>query len=65
MNWSFGIVNNKVAEIFFERKKGKVVFLGHCYVKEADYTTKKERKWIEEDTRNVRLVFRKGKYKRV
>ena len=43
MVWSFGLVNNKLAEIFFERKRGKVVFLGHAYVKEPEYTTKKEK----------------------
>lgn len=63
MSWSFGIVNNKLAEVFFERKKGKTVFLGHCYVKESEYKSKSERRWIKEDIAKVRLVYRKGKYK--
>lgn len=63
MSWSFGIVNNKLAEIFFEGKKGKTVFLGHCYVKESEYKTKRERRWIKEDIARVKLVYRKGKYK--
>ena len=63
MVWSFGLVNNKLAEIFFERKTGEVVFLGHAYVKEQEYTTKKEKKWIKKETARVRLAYRKGKYK--
>ena len=43
MGWCFALVNNKLAEVYFERKKnGKVFFYGHCYVKESDYTTKKK-----------------------
>jgi len=61
--WSFALVNNRLAEVFFERKRGKINFLGHAYVKESEYTTKKEKRWIKKDTTNVRLVYRKGEYK--
>lgn len=63
MMWSFALVNNRLAEVFFERKRGKIVFIGHAYVKESEYTTKKEKRWIEEDTTKIRLVYRKGEYK--
>ena len=62
MNWSFGIVNNKLAEIYFEKKKKNVTFIGHCYVMESEYKTKKEKKWIQEDREKVKLVYRNGKY---
>lgn len=61
--WSFALVNNKLAEVFFERKRGKIIFLGHAYVKESEYTTKMEKSWIKKDTARVRLVYRKGEYK--
>ena len=61
--WSFALVNNRLAEVFFERKRGKNIFLGHAYVKESEYTSKKEKRWIKEDIVKVRLVYRKGKYK--
>jgi hypothetical protein len=37
--------------------------LGHCYVKKEDYKTKQEQKWIEEDTKRVKVVYRNKKYK--
>lgn len=58
--WSFALVNNKLAEVFFERKRGKNIFLGHAYVKESEYMTKREKRWIQEDTTKVSLVYRKG-----
>ncbi len=63
MTWSFALVNNKLAEVFFERKRGKNIFLGHAYVKESEYTTKKEKRWIKEETARVRLIYRNGEYK--
>lgn len=62
MFWSFSIINNKLAEVFFEKKRGKVKFLGHCYVKKSEYETKKEQEWIKKDSKKVRLAYRAGKY---
>jgi len=65
MSWCFAIVNNRLAEIYFEEKMGKPKIIGYCYVKKEEYKTKREQKWIEEDTAKLRFVYRKGKYKRV
>jgi hypothetical protein len=66
MNWSFAIINNKLAEIYFERKKnGDIKFLGHCYVKREEYKTKKEQKYIDDDIARTKLLYRKGDYKRI
>ena len=62
MNWSFAIVNGKLAEIFFERKKGKLFVSAHCYVKESEYKTKKEKRWIKRDAQNNRFTYKKWKY---
>ena len=63
MSWCFAIVNNKLAEIFFDKtSKGKAKIRGFCYVKKNEYKNKKERKWIKEDTAKVQLMWRKGKY---
>lgn len=61
MSWSFALVNGKLAEIFFEKGK-KVKFLGHAYVKESDYKTKKEKQWIQEDINKVKLTYKNGQY---
>lgn len=62
MNWCFAIINNKLAEIYFEKNKGSIKFLGHCYVNESEYSSEKEKKWIKEDMMKVRFTYRKGKY---
>ena len=65
MSWCFAIMNNRLAEIYFEKKKGKPKIIGHCYIKKEDYKTKQEQKWIKEDTAKHRFIYRKGKYKKV
>lgn len=63
MSWSFVIVNNKLAEIFFDKnKKGHVKIRGHCYVKKEEYKTKKEQRWIIEDTKRTKVKYQKKKY---
>lgn len=62
MGWAFALVNGKLAEIFFDKKAGKPVIFAHCYVKKEGYKTKKEQKWIEEDTKKFKVIYRKKKY---
>lgn len=57
--WCFGLINNRLAEIYFEQ--GKIC--GHCYVKESEYKTKQEKRWIKEDTQKNQLTFRNGIFK--
>ena len=66
MYWSFAIINNKLAEIYFDKnKKGQPKFSGHCYVKKEDLKIKAELKAIDEDTAKYKFVYRKGEYRRV
>ena len=66
MSWCFAIVNNRLAEIFFdEDKSDRKKISGHCYVKKEEYKSKQEQKWIEQDTKRVKLVWRNKKYKLV
>jgi hypothetical protein len=55
--WCFGKVNGKLAEVWFENKRGKSVPYAHCFVEEKDYKTKQEKKWIEQDLKRVNLTF--------
>lgn len=43
MYWSFALINNKLAEIYFETKKGIIKYIGHAFVKKSEYTTKREK----------------------
>ena len=63
MSWCFAIINKKLAEVYFEKKNGKIKFIGHCYVEEGEYKSKKEKDWIEKDTSRVILAYRNGSYK--
>jgi len=63
MGWCFAIVNGKLAEIFFDQKKRQKVFLGHAYVSEDEYNTKRERTWIKKDTQKCKFSYRKGIYR--
>ena len=58
--WCFAKVNNRLAEIFFERKGKKLVFYGHCYVDESEYKTKRDKQWINSDIKNI-ILFSKTK----
>ena len=63
MGWCFAIVNGRLAEVFFEKKRKHISILGHAYVARNKYKTKKEVRWIEKDTSKFRFVYRKGAYK--
>ena len=63
MSWCFAIVNRRLAEIYFEKTRGRIKIIGHCYIDREDYQTKQEQRWIEEDIERYRFVYRKGKYK--
>jgi len=56
MSWCFAIVNNKFAEIYFDRKKNdQIEIKGHCYPKRDEFKTKTEQKWIAQDTKKFSL----------
>lgn len=64
MSWCFAIVNNRLAEIYFDMKKtSEPKIMGHCYVKKEDFKTKEERDAIKEDTAKYRFVYRNREYK--
>lgn len=65
MIWSFGIVNGRLAEIYFEKKKGKFLPFGHAYVKASEYITKREKSWIQEDSKKIKFVYRLKKYSKI
>ncbi len=62
--WCFALLNSKLAEIFFHKNKdGQATIYAHCYVKKEEYTTKKERAWIEKDISRFRVTYHRGNYK--
>ena len=63
MTWCFALVNGRLAEIYFNKTKKGIKFLGHCYVNKLEYETKREQRWIEMDTVKHRFVYRNKEYK--
>lgn len=51
MVWTFGLVNGKLAEIFFNSKRSPLPY-GFCYVKREDY-------------KYVKLEYKNKKFKRI
>ena len=64
MFWCFAIVNNKLAEIYFDKNKNNQNKIqSHCYIKKDDYKSKQEQKWIDKDVKKMKVVYRNKKYK--
>ena len=63
--WCFAKVNNRLAEIYFEKTKKGPKITGHCYVNVDEYNTRKEKRWIETDTKKFQFVYKNGLYERV
>ena len=62
MSQCFAIVNNRLAEIYFDKKKnGQTKIWGHCYVQKEDYKTKQEQKWFIRDIKRVKVMYRNKK----
>ncbi|TSC86402.1 MAG: Uncharacterized protein G01um101416_675 [Microgenomates group bacterium Gr01-1014_16] len=62
MSWSFAIINNKLAEVFFDKTRNGINFHNHCYVKKSEYTNKEELKQLEKDIQKVRLTYKNHQY---
>lgn len=62
--WAFAIINNKLAEFYFNKKKRGSIH-SHCYVKLEEYKTKREQKIIKDDIAKYKFTWKKGEYKQV
>lgn len=62
MNWCFAIINN-LTEVYFEKTRNQINYIGHCYVEEHECKSKKEKECIKQDTEKVQLICRNGVYK--
>ena len=66
MSWNFAIINKKLAELYFDDKRGSNrVPHGHCYVNRDEFTTKREQKEIETDIKKYMFTYRSKKYRNI
>ena len=64
MNWCFATINNRLGEIYFEKKKnGQIKFLGHCYIAKEDFKLKEERNALKRDIKKFKIVYKNKEYK--
>ena len=56
--WCFAIVNGKLAEIYFDKKRG---VWGHCYVKRDEFN-KRENRQIDTDIKKYLFSYRNRHY---
>ena len=64
MSWCFALINNRLAEIYFNKTKGgKSKIWAHCYARRNRFKTKHEQCLINIDTKRVKLVYRNRKYR--
>lgn len=63
--WALAIINGRLAEFGFDVKGKKMIVRNHCYVDKSEYKTKKEQKWIVDDTKKYQFVYRNKKYRRI
>ena len=63
MSWTFALINNRLAEIYFDRKGKTIVIRGHCYVERSEFTTKREQKYIDVDIKKHMFSYRGKRYR--
>ncbi|MFA4890171.1 MAG: hypothetical protein WC587_00840 [Candidatus Paceibacterota bacterium] len=56
--WCFATVNGRLAEIYFDKKRG---IFAHCYIDKKEYN-KSEQKMIASDIKKYKFVYRNGYY---
>src|SRR3989344_2514426 len=56
--WSFALLNNRLAEIYFKKNYG---IWGHCYIT-RDKCSKAERRMVVADTKRCVFGYRRGVY---
>jgi len=62
MYWCFAKLSNRLAEIYFKKKKGKSKIFAHCYINKLEFKNKKEINQIDKDTKKFHLTYKNGKY---
>ncbi len=65
MTWTFAIINGRLAEVYYRGPADKGKVWGYCYVKKSEFKTEKEQRWLQEDTKHFRFVYRGRKYRRI
>lgn len=63
--WCFALINNRLGEIEFTRKNGKVVIEGHNYLGKNEKFTQTEANAIQHDIINNQFIYYRHNYRHV
>lgn len=66
MHWCFGLVNGRLAHVFFDiQKDGKKHVFAHSYINARELRSKREKEMMKSDVKKTRLLYRNRKYRRL
>jgi len=60
--WSYALINGRLGEIYFDRKRGKIVYEGHSYLRPNERLTKVEANALQHDVARTQLTYYRKKY---
>ncbi len=61
--WSYAIINGRLGEIYFDRKKGRIIYEGHTYLHPNEHLTLREAAALQHDVWHTHLSYYRKKYR--
>lgn len=62
--WSYALINGRLGEIYFDRKRGKIIYEGHSYIGPNERLTKREANDLQHDVNHTQLSYYRKQYSR-
>jgi len=60
--WSYALINHRLGELYFTRKRGKVVIEGHSYLHRDERLTKVEAAALQHDISHNQYTYYRRRY---
>ena len=62
--WSYALINNRLGEIYFDRKSGQIIYEGHSYLGKNERFTLADVKAMQMDIPHTQLTYYNHTYRR-
>lgn len=62
--WSYALINGRLGEIYFDRKRGKIIYEGHSYLRPNERLTLREAAALQHDVDRTQLSYYRKQYNR-
>ena len=63
--WSYTLINGRLGEIYFDRKRGKIIYEGHAYLRKDESLTLREAIALQHDVWYTHLTYYRKKYRQL